>query len=123
MKWIVLGLMSLVSVSIVALTPPPKTTIFLKKGESTFKIDITSNPTTGYSWFLGRCNHYIQPLSSKFYPTLNPKLIGAPGHVEWTFKLSHKAFDVPRVMKLQLLYMRPWDHTTATKKTFWIVTG
>lgn len=97
-------------------------TIALKKGQNTFSIKLTSNPTTGYRWYLGRCSHGILPLTAK-YTAYKGKLLGAPGSVVWHFKVQPSALDVPRVMKVQLVYMRAWDHSSASKKTYWIVTG
>lgn len=124
MRNIIISLLCcLLSVAVFAKQQPQKgTTIALKKGQTTFDIKLKSNPTTGYRWYLGRFSSGLQPLTAK-YTAYQGKLIGAPGSVVWQFELKPGSINVPRVMMLQLVYMRAWDYASAMKKTFWVVTG
>lgn len=125
MKKIIMSLATglVAATTMAAPVPPTKGTIIvLKKGQVDFQITLKSNPTTGFRWYLGRCAHGIKPLTAKFVPP-SGKLVGAPGQVTWQFKIQPQMLSVPRVMKLQLLYMRAWDYASASKKTFWIVTS
>ncbi len=97
-------------------------TIAIKQGQTTFNINLTSNPTTGFRWYLGKCSHGIKALSAHYKP-YKGTLVGAPGSVVWTFQLTNQQDQVPRVRQCDLIYMRGWDHRSAMKKTFWIVTG
>ena len=75
-----------------------------------FIIKLKSNPTTGYSWFLRDFNsELIQPVSRKFAPPDNPKLVGAPGFELWTFRLKPPAFLVPQQTLIRFVYTRPWE--------------
>jgi predicted secreted protein len=98
------------------------TTIAIKQGQTSFQIRLKSNRTTGYAWYLGKCSRGIKP-SAMSYIASQTKLMGAPGMSVWTFDLNKKALDVPRVLKVSLVYMRPWDASTMEKKTFYVVTG
>ena len=124
MKKTIIGILScLIGITAFAGSQSKKgATIALKKGQNTFAIKLSSNPTTGYRWYLGRCAHGIQPMTAT-YTAYKGKLIGAPGSVVWQFKVRPDIVNVPRVMKVQLVYMRAWDHSSAMKKTYWVVTG
>src|SRR5262249_47567182 len=75
-----------------------------------FTIQLKSNPTTGYSWFLRRYNHYlITPISHRFEKPANPQLMGAPSIEIWTFRATPAAFTVPQQTILRFLYARPWE--------------
>ena len=82
-----------------------------------FTIKVTSNPTTGYSWFLENYDrHVVAPVSYRFVAP-NSKLVGAPGYSLWTFRLIAKA-PVPVSTKIVLTYARPWEAGGATDKVF-----
>ena len=74
-----------------------------------FTIQLKSNPTTGYSWFLREYNsRLITPLKHKFIaPT--QKLIGAGGFEQWTFRVNAAGFTVPQQMTIRFVYARPWQ--------------
>ena len=87
--------------------------VTVTKQKPTFTITLQSNPTTGYSWFLLKCNdHLIKPVSQEFMAdkvALKKGIMGAPGLSVWTFRVPSTAFSVPRVTSLKWVYMRPWE--------------
>ncbi len=86
-----------------------KKIITLKKGTTQFNVELPSNKTTGYSWFLGTYDHKLfTPVGHEYIKPKNGKM-GAPGMERWTFKVDPKAYDVPRMTKMKFIYAQPWD--------------
>src|SRR3990172_6384423 len=82
--------------------------------EVVFSIVLHSNPTTGYLWVLKNYDsNLISPVSRKFYPPVNKKLMGAPGYEKWTFRVKPSGFIVPQLTGITLIYLRPWDEQGA----------
>ncbi len=82
-----------------------------------FSVTLTSNPSTGYSWYLLRCNErLIQPVKATYLAPDNKNLIGAPGQVHWQFKVTPAGFAVPRVTRVVLAYLRPWQPSEVAKR-------
>ena len=99
-------------------------TIVVKKSKPVFSIILQSNPTTGYSWSLKNYDvSLILPVSNKFYPPTNKKLIGAPGYEKWTFRVKPSGFTVPQLTNITLIYLRPWDEQSAQVINFKVVTN
>lgn len=92
--------------------------VFLAKPGSVIEINLQSNATTGYAWFLAHYNHKrLQPISHQ-YLLPNAKLIGASGVERWRFRILGKPAIVPEIVWLELDYLRPWDLTDVTRKHF-----
>ena len=90
----------------------------------TFHIILNSNRTTGYSWYLLSMDpHFVQPVSAIFQPPQNKELVGAPGKVNWTFKMKATAFKVPLVTNIVLIYARPWDLSQAERRVVTVITS
>lgn len=101
----------------------PLKTIVVKKTQPEFAITIQSNPTTGYSWSLKSYDaNIIVPVSRKYFPAANKKLIGAGGYEKWIFRVRPEGFVVPQTTSLTLLYSRPWDQQGAQATNFKVVT-
>ena len=99
-------------------------TIVVKQSEPIFSIILQSNPTTGYSWALKNYDaSLILPVSNKFYPPTNKKLMGAPGYEKWTFRVKPSGFIVPQLTNITLIYLRPWDEQGAQVINFKVVTN
>lgn len=98
------------------------TTIQVNKSEPAFVLTLDSNPTTGYSWFLGRYDsERIEPIK-KNYEISHPKRAGSGGQEHWFFKLKSDTFVVPTILTIEMIYVRPWAlHDIAKTKTFKIV--
>lgn len=101
-----------------------KNHIVVTQAQPQFSIQLKSNPTTGFSWFLRDYNpQFIQPLSHHFEAGHDTPLIGAPGYEIWTFKVKTPAFTVPLQTPIHFIYARPWEKAkTSTEITFWIAT-
>lgn len=97
--------------------------ISVEKDTTRFIIKLSSNPTTGYSWFLQYYDKDILTPSGHNYKPDNPMLVGSGGVDEWSFAVSSQAFVVPRVTKLIFIYARPWNvKDVISTKTFYVVT-
>ena len=70
-----------------------------------FKITLPCNATTGYQWVLTKVpNEKLVKLLSSDYKRPDSKLIGAGGHMVWTFQ----ALAAGKT-ELGLDYVRPWE--------------
>lgn len=101
----------------------PSKSILLGKDNPQFTISLASNPTTGYTWMI---KHYkvglVTVVGHKFQPPIS-QLVGAGGVDVWTFKLAPEAFNAPHVLKIDMLYARPWDVSDNNKEEeFTVVT-
>lgn len=101
----------------------PLKSIIVKKSSPEFTIIMQSNPTTGYSWSLKSYDsNIVMPVSRKYYPPVNKKLIGAGGHEKWTFRIKPEGFVVPQTTSVTLIYSRPSDQQGAQITNFKVVT-
>ena len=99
------------------------TTIPVTAQHPQFTIQLKSNPTTGYMWFLREYStKMITPVKHGFVAP-EKKLIGAPGMEQWTFRVNPDAFLVPQMLTIRMIYTRPWKSTDAgTQITFRVMT-
>lgn len=97
--------------------------ILARPSEPVVDIKLDSNPSTGYRWMLASSYNplILMPVDAKYYPN-NKKMPGAGGYVLWRFRLKAGAFVVPQVIKIELLYAKPWDIQDGHKREFVIVT-
>ncbi len=87
------------------------TTIQVTPLHPQFTIQLKSNPTTGYMWFLREYStKMITPLKHSVIAP-EKKLIGASGYEQWTFKVNPEAFIVPQLLTIRMIYTRPWTST------------
>lgn len=100
-----------------------KQNILVTADQPTFTIELKSNPTTGYSWFLREYDtDLITAVKHKFQKG-QADLMGAPGYEVWTFKVKPAAFAVPQQLQLRFIYTRPWQGSeSSTQITFRIST-
>ena len=86
----------------------------VSKGQQ-FQIELTSNPTTGFTWQLNDMYDHttVRYISNQFTPATNN--IGSPGLDVWTFEALR-----PGITDLQFSYSQSWDTTTpaAESKTY-----
>lgn len=72
-------------------------------------LELPSNPTTGYRWFVQSYHaDFIKPVSRVYIPPTS-QLVGAGGKDRWKFTLTGSAFDVPRVLTIKMIYARSWE--------------
>jgi inhibitor of cysteine peptidase len=88
-----------------------------------FTVELKSNPTTGYSWFLSTYDpSLIAPVKHQFVAP-DTKLVGAAGYQRWVFRVKPAAFVVPHQFTIKFIYARPWDtKETAREVTFQVMT-
>lgn len=70
-----------------------------------FKIELKSNPSTGYQWQLEKPldKNFVKLVSSNYFHSNTP-LIGAGGKEVWVFKAIKKGETV-----ISLKYVRSWE--------------
>ena len=101
----------------------PEKTIVVERSKPTFSVIVQANPTTGYSWLLRSYDsNLIAPVSRKFYPPTDKKLVGAPGYEKWTFRVKSSGFVVPQTASITLLYARSWEMQDVHPTNFKVVT-
>lgn len=84
--------------------------IVLNSKQAQFSIRLPSNRTTGYRWFIHQLDDSLVSLLSEHYDAPhNPKLLGAPGSVTWTFHLNPKAIKGAYRTHIGFVYARPWE--------------
>jgi len=88
-----------------------------------YTLQLNSNPTTGYSWFLVSYPNNLLSISKHEYVAPQTNMPGAGGYEIWQFTASAEAFVAPRVIKIEMLYARPWEiNDQSTKQSFYVVT-
>lgn len=117
-KWILNGLavmsLSLLANIVLAATTTPAFTdptkpIMLKQAQPDFDVNLASNPTTGYSWFIKSYPEQQLQLVSHQYNAPNTKLVGAGGYENWHFRAQANSFLAPQIFTITFLYIRPWE--------------
>lgn len=111
------------SAATTTVTPKAPANGVLSSTQSIYTLHLKSNPTTGYSWFLVSYPQQSLNLIKHVYLPPSSKLIGAGGYEIWQFKANTSAFIAPQVMKIELMYARPWEINDKTPiQTFYVVT-
>lgn len=100
----------------------PTKPILVDKNSREFTITLKSNPTTGYSWFLGQYNHHIVSVISHRYVAPDTKLIGAGGKEVWVFKVSPDALVAPQILYVNFIYTRLWELGDRDETRFTVMT-
>jgi len=87
-------------------------TIELARG-ATLVVELSSNPSTGYSWAVKGDPAPLKLLSSDYLQPNQSRAIGAPSMQQ--FRLGATA---PAASALKLVYRRPWEKDVAPAKIF-----
>lgn len=82
--------------------------INVNKNQSSFVVNLPANPTTGYQWSVLKFDKDLLTLSDSVYQKPETQLIGAGGHMLYTFTLN-KSKAYPDTTKLVFKYARPWE--------------
>lgn len=83
--------------------------IVVSQSNPIFTIELKSNPTTGYSWFLREYDHdLLMPVKHEFIHQ-DKSLVGASGIERWRFKVKPAGFAVPQQSVIRMIYARPWQ--------------
>lgn len=99
----------------------PSQPIILSSSQPAFMIQLPSNRTTGYSWFLTFYDAKYIKLTKHRYIAPNSTLLGAGGLEEWTFQRVNPALIAPNQLILQFIYVRPWEKKAAEKTRIFYV--
>lgn len=129
LKYIFTVLLSIVSLHVVAADAPipvyaeNKTAISVSSNQSEFIVQLKSNPTTGYSWFLREYDkNLLEPIKHVFQAAQDKKLVGAPGYELWTFRVKPAGFTVPQQTMIRFVYARPWETNNSSTQIVFSVT-
>lgn len=89
-------------------------TVRLRK---TFKIELNSNPTTGYQWQLAMPleTNSVSLVSSKYIPS-KTNLTGSGGKEIWKFKAVKKGKT-----EISFQYVRPWEHVKPAAVSVYVI--
>ena len=117
----VLLALALPASAVIANEPKPKRAIVVTADAPTFTVELASNRTTGFSWFLESFDDGLIAVVKRAWQPPTGKALGAPGRVSWTFRARPEAFAVPRVTRIRFLYLRPWEPETATEAVYIVV--
>ena len=89
-----------------------------------FTLQLNSNPTTGYSWFVVSYPRNLLKVVKHQYVPSTSKLIGAGGTEIWVFQALPAALAAPTVIKVIMMYARPWEiNDKSTTQTFYMATN
>jgi len=87
----------------------PSKPILLTKDKTSFTIELASNRTTGYSWYiLDYPKDYLKLTKHHYFRSKDAKL-GEGGKEQWIFDADQTAFAAPMMFTIQLAYFRPWE--------------
>lgn len=88
-----------------------------------YTLRLNSNPTTGYSWFLVSYPNNLLTVVSHQYTPPKTQMPGAGGVEVWQFQANEDAFSAPRVIKITMMYARPWEiNDQSPTQSFYVVT-
>lgn len=90
-----------------------------------FTVNLKSNPTTGYKWYLEELDDTLITAVNSEYKSNQTKnknnskqpLVGVGGIQSWTFKVNSSAFNVPRISEISFVYIRPWAEGGSDKNS------
>lgn len=99
------------------------TTITPNAAQPAFIVELKSNRTTGYSWFLETYDPtYLEVLDHRYVPSKS--MVAGAGSVErWMFRLTDEALAVqhPIFVTLAYAYKRPWEKDMEPKRVIFQV--
>lgn len=94
-------------------------TLNVPTGKTQFSIQLASNPTTGYKWFILNYDKQLQLTSHVYLPPQNNR-IGAGGNEIWNFKILNLPLQ-KTVIHFQ--YARPWNRQDNPSYLDYIITS
>jgi inhibitor of cysteine peptidase len=101
----------------------PNKPIVVKPDTPEFTINLESNRTTGFSWYLESISSDLIEAKRHAYEAPPADRVGAPGRETWTFEAKQKAFLVPRISTIVFRYQRPWEPKSGQKEQFTVITN
>lgn len=89
--------------------------------QNNFTVTLNANPTTGYTWKIIKYDNFLLKLISTQYIVPNTNLIGAGGHMVFTFGIQKTIKKIPANTIMTFTYSRSWEHNgDQTNKTITI---
>lgn len=83
--------------------------VLITPKQAQFKIQLKSNPTTGFTWALKGYNPQIIVLVNHGFNPPSSTLVGAGGYEWWIFKIQPQVLNAQFKTTLQFQYVRPWQ--------------
>lgn len=98
--------------------PTKRQTMMVKQGEL-FSINLSSNPSTGYTNVINKIDpSFVQEVKKEYKPRkTKPGLVGASGIDTFTFK-AIKAGET----KIIIDYVRPWEPLQPARQNTYVIT-
>ena len=88
--------------------------LFASRSEPIVTVQLSSNPSTGYKWYMAKGDDVIKTVTQSFTRGeavsrvgLLQRRSGVPGTSTWTFTLGDDAFDYPQQIRLLLVNKHP----------------
>ncbi|MBN1683827.1 MAG: protease inhibitor I42 family protein [Gammaproteobacteria bacterium] len=82
----------------------------LSSNNPVYTLQLKSNPTTGYSWFIMNYDHDLLQLKShRYVGSSNKNLVGAGGYEIFEFQATPQALTGPHTTAVKMIYARPWE--------------
>jgi inhibitor of cysteine peptidase len=79
------------------------------------RIELPSNPTTGFQWSIATYNTNVLTLKSANFKASNKGLMGAPGTMQYVFSV-HPGTLYPIESTIRFKYARPWEKKAVKEK-------
>lgn len=113
LKWLIIFIGFFCQVSLAGMSQPiyseAQTVISVSSQQSQFVIQLPSNPSTGYSWFLMNYDRHLLVPVKHYYQKAATHLVGASGVEMWIFQAKPDAFKVSQQTSIRFIYARPWE--------------
>lgn len=95
-------------------TPDAPHTDECEISDGRFRVCLTSNPSTGYNWYVDVSDKSVIPSYSDTFESADKtgKMCGAGGRVTYTFDAGSDG-----TARITITHMRPWENTFLEKKT------
>jgi inhibitor of cysteine peptidase len=90
-------------------------TVNVDKKSSEFVVTLPANPTTGFQWTVKKYDQALLHLKSQHFVAPQTRLIGAGGHVCFTFERM-KGQSYPDTTKMTFDYARSWVSRDRTRQ-------
>lgn len=90
-------------------------TINVPQSQKQIVVSLPSNPTTGYQWVVKQYDQSLFTLMASNYIAPQTQLIGAGGHMVFTFEVVKDA-KRPQQSVMEFIYQRPWEKGKGTVK-------
>lgn len=94
--------------------------IFLKPEQSSFSVELKSNPTTGFQWKLVDYNKTRFTLDKSTYQQSQPVLIGSGGYQVFNITITRPKEIVDEWMTFK--YARSWEPKASLKQRVHVLT-